>query len=160
MGIRDTAARRRAKELGHTYYFTGKKCSRGHIADRLTSSGSCVECDRLRHERQEIHQKRREYYAENREKVLRSRWLKSGIPEDEIDKALSNKTQSCQICQSPDAILVLDHCHDTGRFRGWLCHKCNLGIGYLNDDPILAEMAFRYLNHFEQQAIAVRRKGS
>ena len=23
--------------------------------------------------------------------------------------------------------LHLDHCHDTGRFRGWCCHHCNTG---------------------------------
>jgi hypothetical protein len=25
--------------------------------------------------------------------------------------------------------LDLDHCHDTGRFRGWLCYSCNGAIG-------------------------------
>lgn len=25
--------------------------------------------------------------------------------------------------------LELDHCHDTGRFRGWLCWSCNEAIG-------------------------------
>jgi len=25
--------------------------------------------------------------------------------------------------------LDLDHCHDTGRFRGWICYSCNGSIG-------------------------------
>lgn len=34
-----------AKRTGAKYYFTGKPCSRGHVAPRRTK-GSCTECDR------------------------------------------------------------------------------------------------------------------
>tara|TARA_Y100000817_G_C16846564_1_gene540275 strand:- start:123 stop:635 length:513 start_codon:yes stop_codon:yes gene_type:complete len=40
---------------------------------------------------------------------------------------------------------VIDHNHDTGEFRSWICHKCNRGLGAFNDEPILLEKAFRYL---------------
>mgnify|MGYP000002081743 FL=1 len=29
---------------------------------------------------------------------------------------------------------VLDHCHDTETFRGWVCHQCNEGDGAFKDD--------------------------
>lgn len=35
--------RAEAKKIGATHYFTGKPCSRGHVAPRKTK-GSCVEC--------------------------------------------------------------------------------------------------------------------
>lgn len=35
---------KRARENGSTYYFTGKRCSKGHLSLRYASSGNCVEC--------------------------------------------------------------------------------------------------------------------
>lgn len=34
----------RARELGELYYFTGKRCSKGHLSLRYSSSGNCVDC--------------------------------------------------------------------------------------------------------------------
>jgi hypothetical protein len=36
--------RAEAKTLGAGFYFTGKPCSKGHIAKRRTTSGTCYEC--------------------------------------------------------------------------------------------------------------------
>lgn len=33
-----------AKKLGYNFYFTGKPCQNGHIANRYVSSGNCCEC--------------------------------------------------------------------------------------------------------------------
>jgi hypothetical protein len=51
--------------------------------------------------------------------------LKYGITREEYDTYLA---QSCGICGEPS--VRLDHCHRTGRVRGGLCHRCNLGLGY------------------------------
>jgi hypothetical protein len=39
----------------------------------------------------------------------------------------------------------VDHCHNTGVFRGILCNKCNRGIGLLEDDPARCRAAASYL---------------
>src|SRR5690242_13474503 len=41
-------ARVQALAAGLTRYFTGEPCKNGHVCERLTSSGMCVECNRLR----------------------------------------------------------------------------------------------------------------
>jgi hypothetical protein len=41
--------------------------------------------------------------------------------------------------------LVVDHCHETGRIRGLLCHNCNRALGLLHDDPRVIRKAIGYL---------------
>lgn len=53
-----------AKINGEKYYFTGKPCVAGHVADRSTRSRVCVVCDRLRVEA---------YKEANREVLLRKK---------------------------------------------------------------------------------------
>ena len=38
-----------------------------------------------------------------------------------------------------------DHDHKTGKPRGWLCSRCNLGIGLFGDDDVLLQKAVNYL---------------
>jgi len=40
---------------------------------------------------------------------------------------------------------VLDHCHDTDTFRGWLCGNCNTGLGGFKDDKDKVLRAYNYL---------------
>lgn len=55
----------------------------------------------------------------------------------------------CSICKKPaDALkaLALDHCHETGKIRGLLCTKCNMGLGLFDDDVTKLKAAIEYLN--------------
>ena len=40
---------------------------------------------------------------------------------------------------------VLDHCHKTNKFRGWLCLNCNTSLGRFEDDPQKLINAIEYL---------------
>lgn len=52
----------------------------------------------------------------------------------------------CAICHKPEDIkLAVDHCHDTGKIRGLLCKRCNMGIGLLGDSPEITLNATLYL---------------
>ena len=39
----------------------------------------------------------------------------------------------------------LDHDHDTGKIRGWLCDKCNTSLGQLGDNIKSINKALQYL---------------
>ena len=43
------------------------------------------------------------------------------------------------------SVWVIDHCHTTDKFRGFLCHNCNRGIGVFKDDLKRLHRAVRYL---------------
>jgi hypothetical protein len=42
----------------------------------------------------------------------------------------------------------VDHCHETGKIRGLLCHSCNTGIGKLGDNLEGLQKAVSYLERF------------
>lgn len=48
-------------------------------------------------------------------------------------------------CSPGPKAFHLDHDHVTGKFRGWLCSKCNTGIGMLGDRLLGAQQAVAYL---------------
>lgn len=63
-----------------------------------------------------------------------------GITLQEYDMMMS---RSCEICGEESS--HLDHDHVTGKLRGVLCHKCNVGIGHFNDDPARLHVAAVYI---------------
>ena len=61
--------------------------------------------------------------------------------------------EPCECCGKPVyRNWLLDHCHDTGDFRGWLCKQCNTGLGNLGDNLQSLQLAVEYLQRAEQNA--------
>ena len=63
----------------------------------------------------------------------------------------------CHICGANEGDhkrgLHLDHCHRTGKFRGWLCSKCNQGLGLFGENVETMEKATEYIKHIDIQDI-------
>ena len=47
--------------------------------------------------------------------------------------------------------IVFDHNHTTNKFRGWLCGRCNTGLGLFGDKLEILELAIKYLKKYEQK---------
>ena len=79
-------------------------------------------------------------------------WLKTsyGISLEEFDAKLESQNFKCAIChcRAEDAFngtLYVDHCHNTGKLRGLLCHACNSALGKFRDSPTILQNAITYL---------------
>jgi hypothetical protein len=71
-----------------------------------------------------------------------------GISPEEYDAILVAQRGVCAICARPNddgRRLHVDHCHDSGKVRGLLCHLCNRALGAFGDDPDRVERAVEYL---------------
>jgi len=74
---------------------------------------------------------------------------KLGLDTDEVGAYYDDHDGACDSCGGgPTGRYhrpVIDHCHRTGEFRGFLCNGCNLAAGYLDDDPRKARALAVYL---------------
>ena len=153
-------SKKEALVKGLKKYFTGISCKNGHIAEKYIRSGKCILC---------IKERGKKYYKTNKEQ--RSKYGKSHYIKHKKDIIARNKKYRKN---NPDKIreqkrkakgfpaptrpmpefcetdcgrkaTCLDHDHITGKFRGWLCHPCNMAIGQLGDTAERINQVLLYL---------------
>lgn len=87
----------------------------------------------------------KKYYYKNREHVAIQRAsLRYNISYQEASQLFELRKKGCEVCQS-HARLGIDHDHKTGRIRGVLCNRCNLALGYVDDNLVLLNSLKAYL---------------
>lgn len=113
----------------------------------------CKECENARVReyyatnegyREKTKQRTRVWFADpaNREasgKIQRKSALKSkyGLSLEQYNALLIAQDNKCALCsatevgnsQWPTGHFYVDHCHETGKVRGLVCHKCNTAVG-------------------------------
>jgi len=166
--IRDSPARAEARRLEQVSFIPERPCNRGHVTPRSTRDGHCLKCSSIgilawaktekgKHSKRasrvkmftsvQYHGRRiiedRDRRAANPDYLIYAR-RKRGLPEP-----TRPVPDACECCGFiPRKIrLHLDHCHETGAFRGWVCRRCNTGIAYLGDN---LEGARKAVAHFER----------
>lgn len=78
---------------------------------------------------------------------------KQGISRPIPSKANPYKCDNCSKDIVTTKTLQLDHCHLTGKFRGWLCKECNISLGNLGDSIEGLFKTVKYLNKTQQKSI-------
>lgn len=100
----------------------------------------------------------RAYYATHRDEVLAQHAASRAADPDraravERDRRArsrglashAERTGTCEIC-GETVKRYWDHDHETGEHRGWLCRNCNVAIGMMKNDPMIACAAAEYLS--------------
>lgn len=64
-----------------------------------------------------------------------------------ITELIEAFTGRCCVCgaEESEPRLSMDHDHQTGDFRGWLCYKCNYVLGLVDDNPEILQDLSHYL---------------
>jgi hypothetical protein len=93
---------------------------------------------------------KRKWYEANKDKNRNTKYLKKfGITLADAMSILKKQDGKCGICGlaiEMGSKTHLDHDHVTDQVRGFLCQKCNHGIGLFNDSTDVLQSAILYLN--------------
>lgn len=106
--------------------------------------------------------KNREYYHKTKDDLEkrfkralrfsrnRAKQTKSKACTATLQELIDSFTGFCKVCNIAEIEcnhkLNMDHCHKTGKFRGWLCENCNRALGCVKDDPRILNNLMEYLN--------------
>lgn len=125
-----------------TYYYTGKRCTRGHTAKRYAKSTRCVQCDRETSARSRQNVDSTFASVRKREINLKTRY---GIDLAEYMRMAEEQDSRCALCRNLAQGMMVDHCHTAKKVRGLLCSNCNSILGYASDNITVLQLAVEYL---------------
>ena len=171
----DLITRDAARAAGLKHYDCGRPCVHGHAPLRYVANNQCAECSKIVVARQYAKDpaaaaaRRRAWIARNPEKARQyENNKKAKNPElyREIRRRATHKFHHmptptrprplcCECCGRDVSLdakgLALDHDHQTGAFRGWICNRCNLGLGKIGDTIEAVERLLAYLKRAQEQ---------
>lgn len=103
--------------------------------------------------KRKLYQETRKRSPRYRQSKLEQHLKRYGLSTADFTAMFEKQNGLCAICKQPETQklksrtkrLAVDHCHNTQRIRGLLCHACNAGLGYFKDSIELLKAAIRYL---------------
>lgn len=131
--FRSRQARTQAKKQGLKKYLAAEPCVRGHVGLRAVRNNECLVCKK----------ERRVNSPSDKEARKRAKRKSRGQVDVPNRPSLNVCECCCRFMEGPSE--HEDHDHVTGYFRGWLCNRCNVGIGLLGDDIAGVQKALDYL---------------
>lgn len=120
-----------ARTEGLARYYTGKPCKRGHYAERVMSSGVCIECQRLASREaywsnpEKMRQEARERYLRESEviKSRNSRWHKNNYDKIKKRQDAWRATNKERLLEKDRLYRQLKRSHIKARIQEW--HRRN-----------------------------------
>lgn len=93
-------------------------------------------------------QRNQRYYDRNHIEISKKSSAKANKKrlDEQISLAGYPPPKHCECCGGVKK-LVWDHWHNSGKFRGWICIGCNVALGCIEDNPMIAIALARYLHH-------------
>lgn len=80
-----------------------------------------------------------------------NKYMKNYRKIDKEKKAGRKQSEKCEICgvfaNELKRGLHFDHDHKTGKFRGWLCHRCNTAIGLVAENTETLSKMIEYIKN-------------
>lgn len=127
--------------------FCSKKCSKKTY--RYNNRDTINEKQRNKAKTNEYKEKRKIYHDKNPH-IHKNQNLKKiyGINLNEYNLILKNQNYRCAICFKEEIAnnkFHVDHDHTTKIVRAILCNKCNVGIGYFEENVEIMHNAINYI---------------
>lgn len=73
------------------------------------------------------------------------------LTKEQVQEFVTTPSGYCEACGGFFSMLCIDHEHSTGRFRGRLCHACNLTLGQAKDSPEILTGLLNYIFRYKQR---------
>ncbi len=126
----------------------------GHLDEPYFAKGMCRACySRVQYQANpEEYKTRAKAWQQNNPEKHREQTRRSYHKRKNMPTPTRPAPAECEICGKTctrNTVLSLDHSHETGAFRGWLCNKCNTGLGKLGDNLTGLKRAVDYLTKTE-----------
>ena len=102
------------RRCGETKLLTEFEINRKFASGTIARRAYCIECGK-------------------KQKPIKHSVRKQYIRPDKLECPL------CKVVVSGNRNIVLDHNHDTGHVRGWICDNCNTGMGRAMDSIDIME---------------------
>lgn len=113
--------------------------------------------------KEKISSRRKALYTHTRDRVRDLNLRRTyGITSAEWDEMFASQNHRCAICwidHPRGRGWQTDHCHESGRVRGILCHHCNSLLGHAREAPDILTSAVRYLCRNAESPDAAIAKG-
>lgn len=118
------------------------------VRNKSGKRSNCISCDKIAAKIWK--EKNKKHIAEYNTKYKRQ--YNYGLANEDYEVLLENQKYRCAVCNiHKDDLkrgLVVDHCHATGKYRGLLCHHCNVAIGMLKESEDNFMAAISYLRNY------------